>query len=72
VEQELTEMAGRGMRLSVLQIVSPMLTSPNPVMAQMSPATTSSTGTLVKLENTNISDILPVFIFPSPAIGTVE
>ena len=62
-------MAGRGIRLSVLQMVSPMLTSASPVTAQMSPAITSSTGTRVKLEKTKTSAILPVFDFSSPADG---
>lgn len=55
-----TDMDGKGMMSSVLQRVSPMLTSERPVTAQMSPALTSSTGTLLKLLKTNSSATLPV------------
>ena len=54
-----TEMVGRGSGASRAQTVSPIDTSPRPVTAQMSPATTSSAATRAKLSYTKASVILP-------------
>ena len=51
------------MMSSGLQMVSPMLMSARPVIAQMSPAGTLSTGTREKLLKTNTSANLPVLGF---------
>ena len=64
----LTDIDGNGMMSLVLQIVSPILTSDNPVTAQMSPAITSSTGIREKLLKTKTSVSFPVFTFSYSAV----
>ena len=61
-------MVGRATGAVTVHTVSPMLTSPRPVKAQMSPASTLSAATLLKLSYTNSSAILPVLGFSSPAV----
>lgn len=60
-------MVGSAAGLSRGHTVSPMPTSGTPVKAQMSPASTRSAGTLLKLSYTNSSLILPVLGFKESA-----
>lgn len=62
-----TSMVGSALGASLAHTVSPMPTSERPVKAQMSPASTRSAGTLLKLSYTNSSAILPVLVLTESA-----